>query len=60
MYLPIREVADRVLACVQQDSELLNMFQIKRAELGREYYPDDGHHLLADDIVYFGSQLNKK
>ena len=57
--LAYQEVADRVLACVQQDSELLNMFQIKRAELGREYYPDDGHHLLADDIVYFGSQLNK-
>jgi hypothetical protein len=54
-----QEVANRVLSCVQQDSELLNMFQIKRAELGREYYPDAEHHLLADDIIYFGSQLNK-
>lgn len=54
-----QEVANRVLSCVQQDSELLNMFQIKRTELGREYYPDAEHHLLADDIIYFGSQLNK-
>ena len=57
--LTYQEVANRVLSCVQQDSELLNMFQIKRAELGREYYPDAEHHLLADDIIYFGSQLNK-
>lgn len=57
--LTYQEVGNRVLSCVQQDSELLNMFQIKRAELGREYYPDAEHHLLADDIIYFGSQLNK-
>ena len=57
--LTYQEVANRVLSCVQHDSELLNMFQIKRTELGREYYPDAEHHLLADDIIYFGSQLNK-
>ena len=57
--LTYQEVANRVLSCVKQDSELLNMFQIKRAELGREYYPDAEHHLLADDIIYFGSQLHK-
>ena len=53
------EVANKVLACVQQDSELLNMFETKRAEFGSEYYPDAEHHLLADDIIYFGSQLYK-
>lgn len=57
--LTYQEIANRVLSCVQHDSELLNMFQIKRTELGREYYPDAEHHLLADDIIYFGSQLNK-
>ena len=57
--LTYHEVANKVLACVQQDSELLNMFETKRAEFGSEYYPDAEHHLLADDIIYFGSQLYK-
>ena len=57
--LTYQEVANKVLACVQQDSELLNMFETKRAEFGSEYYPDAEHHLLADDIIYFGSQLYK-
>ena len=57
--LTYQEVASKVLACVQQDSELLNMFETKRAEFGSEYYPDAEHHLLADDIIYFGSQLYK-
>ena len=57
--LTYQEVANKVLACVQQDSELLNMFETKRAEFGSEYYPDTEHHLLADDIIYFGSQLYK-
>lgn len=57
--LAYQEVANQVLACVQQDSELLNMFETKRAELGSAYYPDAEHHLLADDIIYFGSQLHK-
>ena len=57
--LAYQEVANQVLACVQQDSELLNMFEAKRAELGSAYYPDAEHHLLADDIIYFGSQLHK-
>ena len=57
--LTYQEVANRVLSCVQQDSELLNMFETKRAELGSAYYRDTEHHLLADDIIYFGSQLYK-
>lgn len=57
--LVYQEVANQVLTCVQQDKELLNMFEEKRAELGSAYYPDDEHHLLADDIIYFGSQLHK-
>ena len=35
------------------------MFETKRAELGSAYYRDAEHHLLADDIIYFGSQLYK-
>ena len=57
--LTYQEVANRVLSCVQQDSELLNLFETKRAELGSLYYPDSAHHLLTDDIIYYGSQLYK-
>ena len=57
--LTYQEIANQVLSCVQQDSELLNMFETKRTELGNAYYRDDEHHLLADDIIYFGSQLYK-
>lgn len=57
--LTYQEIANRVLSCVQQDSELLNLFETKRAELGSSYYPDSAHHLLTDDIIYFGSQLYK-
>ena len=57
--LTYEEVAYQVLSCVQQDSELLNMFETKRSELGSTYYPDVEHHLLADDIIYFGSRLHK-
>ena len=38
--LTYQEVANQVLSCVQQDSELLNMFETKRTELGSAYYPD--------------------
>lgn len=55
--LTYQEIANKVLACVQQDSELLNMYSRKQEELGSEYYPDTEHHLLTDDIIYFGSRL---
>ena len=57
--LTYQEVADQVLSCVRQDSELLNLFETKRAELGNSYYPDSEHHLLTDDIIYFASRLYK-
>ncbi|MFQ9918469.1 MAG: hypothetical protein ACLRWQ_20950 [Flavonifractor plautii] len=57
--LTYQEIANRVLSCVQQDSELLNLFETKRAELDSSYYPDSAHHLLTDDIIYYGSQLYK-
>ncbi len=57
--LTYQEIANRVLSCVQQDQELLNLFEMKLAELGSSYYPDPEHHLLTDDIIYFGSQLYK-
>ena len=57
--LTYQEIANQVLSCVQQDSELLNMFETKRSELGSTYYPDVEHHLLTDDIIYFGSRLHK-
>lgn len=57
--LTYQEIANRVLSCVQQDEELLNLFEMKLAELGSSYYPDPEHHLLTDDIIYFGSQLYK-
>ena len=57
--LTYQEIANRVLSCVQQDSELLNLFETKRAELGSSHYPDSAHHLLTDDIIYYGSQLYK-
>ena len=57
--LTYQEIANRVLSCVQQDSELLNLFETRRAELGSSYYPDPAHHLLTDDIIYYGSQLYK-
>lgn len=57
--LTYQEVSNRVLSCVQQDSELLNLFETKRTELGNAYYPDLAHHLLTDDIIYFGSRLYK-
>ena len=57
--LTYQEVANQVLSCVRQDSELLNLFETKRAELGSLYYPDSAYHLLTDDIIYFGSRLYK-
>ncbi|WP_243426020.1 ATPase [Flavonifractor plautii] len=57
--LTYQEVANRVLSCVQQDSELLNLFETKQVELGSSYYPDPEHHLLTDDVIYFGSRLYK-
>lgn len=57
--LTYQEIANRVLSCVQQDSELLNLFETRRAGLGSSYYPDPAHHLLTDDIIYYGSQLYK-
>ena len=57
--LTYQEVANQVLSCVRQDSELLNLFETKRAELGNSYYPDSEHHLLTDDIIYFASRLYK-
>lgn len=57
--LTYQEIANRVLSCVQQDSELLNLFETTRAELDSSYYPDSAHHLLSDDIIYYGSQLYK-
>lgn len=57
--LTYQEIANQVLSCVQQDSELLNIFETKRSELGSTYYPDVEHHLLTDDIIYFGSRLHK-
>lgn len=57
--LTYQEVANQVLSCVRQDSELLNLFETKRAELGSLYYPDSGYHLLTDDIIYFASRLYK-
>lgn len=54
-----QDIANRVLSCVQQDKELLNLLEIKLTELGSSYYPDPNHHLLTDDIIYFGSQLHK-
>lgn len=57
--LAYQEVANLVLSCVQQDSELLDLFEIKRKEFGNAYYPDPAHHLLTDDIIYFGSRLYK-
>lgn len=57
--LTYQEVADQVLSCVRQDSELLNLFETKRAELGSLYYPDSAYHLLTDDIIYFASRLYK-
>ena len=57
--LAYQEIANRILYCVQQDSELRNLFETKRAELGSSYYSDPEYHLLTDDIIYFGSQLYK-
>lgn len=57
--LTYQEVANQVLFCVRQDSELLNLFETKRAELGSSYYPDSEYHLLTDDIIYFASRLYK-
>lgn len=57
--LTYQEVANRVLSCIQQDTELLNMIEAKLNELDGTYYPDVEHHLLADDIIYFGSRLYK-
>lgn len=57
--LTYQEVANQVLSCVRQDSELLNLFETKRAELGSLYYPDSAYHLLTDDIIYFASRLYK-
>ena len=54
------EIASRILQYIQQDAELLDMERAKLDELGKEYYSDPGHHLLADDIIYFGSKLHKE
>ena len=54
-----QEIAEKVLRSVQQDSELLNMVQMELDKLGSAYYPDTEHHLLADDVIYFGSRLYK-
>jgi len=54
------EIAGSVLQHVQRDSELLRMIQAKLDGLGNAYYPDPEHHLLADDVIYFGCQLHKE
>lgn len=53
------EIVGKMLCGIQQDSELLNMVQTELDKLGTAYYPDPEHHLLADDVIYFGSQLYK-
>lgn len=55
-----QKIASEVLHSVQQDSELLNMARTELDKLGSAYYPDPEHHLLADDIIYFGSRLYKR
>lgn len=55
-----RKVANQVLSCIQQDAKLLEMIEVKLDKLGDTYYySDDKHHLLADDIIDFGSRLYK-
>ncbi len=54
------EIASKILQYIQQDAELLDMERAKLDELGKEYYSDPGHHLLADDIIYFGSKLHNE
>ena len=51
------EVADQVRQYIQQDPDLFNMFVSAR---GEDCYRDEQCHLLADDIIYFGSQLHKE
>lgn len=47
-------MCDLVLDLVKQDSEIMEM---NRARLTDECYSDPENHLLAMDIVYFGSRL---
>lgn len=54
------EVATQVLRYVEQDDELLHKEQEMLQALGKEYYEDAAHHLLTDDIIYFGSRLHKE
>ena len=54
------KVATQVLRHVEQDDELLHKEQEMLQALGKEYYADAAHHLLTDDIIYFGSRLHKE
>lgn len=54
------EIAAQVLQYVEQDEDLLLWEQERLLELGDEYYQDPRHHLLTDDVIYFGSRLQKE
>lgn len=51
------ELGNRVLQVLRQDTELMSRVQAQLDGLGSAYYPDCAHHLLADDLIYFGSKL---